>query len=549
MPLLKNVCLLLTILSPHWTVLIDGVQYEPYMIAVLTRHGIRNPTRINFHDSDKKVNKGELTEGGQHQMYQMGARYRELYPNLFLPPYSPQDYFVQASRSPRTIQSAESFLIGLYPPGTGPSLPVKDTTPGIDLNPPFAGFKGDFHNQSALPEAFNVPVVQSRYEKNKVLFKVAKYCKQTLAEVKKYQMKSSNRLQAVLKKVAEESLIKFQKMNPSLRKQLENPTLATASRLFDHLNSYQYINGKPYPNVTADFFSTLTSLHTLKVLSKAPTRDLQLMMTDHIVRDLVTTFDDKLYAKHILKIKVYSGHDSNLVPFLRLLGLMSEKCILDKIANAKNTTKEYLEAKELSICEETPSFAAAFTFELLTSATSPNSPEYFRLLFNEQPVRLCHESDYCRWNIAKQRLLGMFTAGDFDSICKGKIGDGVLKANVDLITMFFFVIVICSIILAVWTNYRKRELRTPEELEEEWARSTELKKKGQKDSSPVSTRDTSDVIGGDIWGAKEINLGQGFVKEIPTANEVKLSSPTNAEAQQKPPTGKIKIEDEEEEDF
>jgi len=102
---------------------------EKIIFAVtLIRHGDRTPS------SEIKNSKftyqfpegiGGLTSLGMHQEYLLGKRMRKRYVDqlhLLPPNYQVGSMYVLSSPLDRTLMSAQSFLFGFYPPGTGPKL-------------------------------------------------------------------------------------------------------------------------------------------------------------------------------------------------------------------------------------------------------------------------------------------------------------------------------------------------------------------------------------------------------------------------------------------
>lgn len=102
---------------------------ERLIFAVsLIRHGDRSPyaamnsTIVTYEWPDGI---GELTPEGMHQEYQLGKAIRERYVDTFklLPPtYRANSLYVLSTSANRTVMSAQAFLSGLYPDGTGPRL-------------------------------------------------------------------------------------------------------------------------------------------------------------------------------------------------------------------------------------------------------------------------------------------------------------------------------------------------------------------------------------------------------------------------------------------
>ncbi len=103
---------------------------EQLIFAVdLVRHGDRTPTKLlPKHPHHWQLGLGELTPLGARQEYKLGTVLNSLYIKQYhlLPKSFKQQYiFVRSSDNNRTLMSAESLLLGLYPLGTGPLLTDK----------------------------------------------------------------------------------------------------------------------------------------------------------------------------------------------------------------------------------------------------------------------------------------------------------------------------------------------------------------------------------------------------------------------------------------
>lgn len=71
---------------------------------------------------------GQLTEVGMNQEFQLGAKLRTRYieqEHLLPSHYQGQAIYIRSTDVDRTLMSAQSFLLGLYPMGTGPYLTEK----------------------------------------------------------------------------------------------------------------------------------------------------------------------------------------------------------------------------------------------------------------------------------------------------------------------------------------------------------------------------------------------------------------------------------------
>lgn len=98
---------------------------EKMLFAIdVIRHGDRTPLGALPAVTWKwKQGYGQLTPTGMRQEYQLGSRLRTVYVDQYhlLPAqYQPGTLYVRSSDLDRTLMSAESFLMGLYPRKTGP---------------------------------------------------------------------------------------------------------------------------------------------------------------------------------------------------------------------------------------------------------------------------------------------------------------------------------------------------------------------------------------------------------------------------------------------
>ncbi len=99
----------------------------------IIRHGDRTPIisipTVNY---QWKEGIGQLTEEGMRQEYNMGKEFRKKYveqSHLLPEHYEYGTMYVRSTAYDRTLMSAESLLMGLYPLGTGPK--VENATPAL----------------------------------------------------------------------------------------------------------------------------------------------------------------------------------------------------------------------------------------------------------------------------------------------------------------------------------------------------------------------------------------------------------------------------------
>ena len=104
-----------------------GAQDRLVFVVDIIRHGDRTPlSDIPAAPHAWPQGRGQLTPAGMEQEYRLGARMRAEYVDrrqLIPASYAPGTIYVRSTDIDRTLMSAQSFLMGLYPPGTGPAVP------------------------------------------------------------------------------------------------------------------------------------------------------------------------------------------------------------------------------------------------------------------------------------------------------------------------------------------------------------------------------------------------------------------------------------------
>lgn len=102
----------------------------------LIRHGARTASAdIPTAPHSWSEGRGQLTALGMQQIHQLGLKLNQRYrmdSQLLSINYQANTIYIRSTDYDRTIMSAESLLMGLYPLGTGPALP--DSTPALPSN-------------------------------------------------------------------------------------------------------------------------------------------------------------------------------------------------------------------------------------------------------------------------------------------------------------------------------------------------------------------------------------------------------------------------------
>ena len=169
--------------------------------------------------------------------------------------------------------------------------------------------------------------------------------------------------------------------------------------------------------INAAYFTTLWA-----------TDDIAKIWTHTLTLDIIDSFKKKINdPNYKLNYKGFSGHDSNIYPFMRQTGMNSFECLV----------KELETGVEDPSCYPTCEFAANIVWEL-NSVQDPNDKketEYLvRMLYNGKPMYSCSNAyekgylkaepkyeGYCTLDEFIQSSKSTFELGNsFEKICTGK---------------------------------------------------------------------------------------------------------------------------------
>ena len=119
----------------------------------------------------------ELSWVGKRILYLLGVKARKRYRDNFRllnETYNPQEIYIHSTDVNRTIESIESYLQGLYPEGTGPTINTTLLNNTEIVYPPNTNYTEDFENiineynlnenGSALPHQISVQPVHLFYK-------------------------------------------------------------------------------------------------------------------------------------------------------------------------------------------------------------------------------------------------------------------------------------------------------------------------------------------------------------------------------------------------
>jgi hypothetical protein len=320
------------------------------MVFILNRHAARAPLNYVITPGLFKEKRGELTEAGIKQSYEIGSFLRDRYMDgyRFLSrTYKPEELYVKVSNVQRCYVTAISALYGLYGPSTGHILnelshhrqrrkhsalyDLIGYPPFYSQNPDVTLIESNLHKKSfTFPAGFPPIQVQMANEKRKDLFfhahapAACPYIKQVTKRIKaskavrkqsrKYVDSVGNELVSILNQYNE--LIHKQKGELNV----DDLSIHQIKRIYDCYKVYAF-HKKPLPPFSKRLLKKLHDIqfYFVYVLKYGD---------DFIKRATVTKFMNEINSFIVRRIKdrekvpkfyYYVAHDSNVQALLSIL--------------------------------------------------------------------------------------------------------------------------------------------------------------------------------------------------------------------------------------
>lgn len=377
--------LLLILLFTSATLTLD---LEPVLISTVFRHGARVSYSNPFGDGEiaDPIGRANLTMIGQRQELLLGAQLKLEYPKIFTDTPTNFDYELHSSPVPRCLNSANSFLLGAYPPKTGEVIPAnfdnKLLLPDIEpktltVNPKISP------SNAALPSLTRVfPIQTTDYLKDFFFFvrgyKVCKKAEKIRLETEKKQKSFCDDLKDTIDKL-KSSKIDIEKVTGE--KEWNCTSLAI---FYDRVRSYYYLNQKFPEGISKEFYEEVERAFAVTWSNSDWSNPTLLKLrTTKIISRISEAFKARAEEKNLkLKFLMFSGHDSTVYPIQAGYGLTNPECLLKAYKEKKSGDTEG--------CRAAPGFGSSFVWEL---AKEKNTKNFFvKMLLNGKPVNFCKEA-------------------------------------------------------------------------------------------------------------------------------------------------------------
>lgn len=375
---------------------------EPQMIVELWRHGARSAARDTYNQKYVRDNgPGNIIGNGMRMHYNLGRAIREKYKDNIFKNTNYTHYKVLTTTFQRTILSAYSHMMGLFPPGTG-----KTTSNDIKSTklPPFKGATDDNSiSNNALPYRIHpVPIYTINKTIDDYFMKGMKY-KCPKADKRKDEIFDEN--------VKNKPNI-FDSVTPIIEKKYpckdyfegkSKYDLNTLGIFSDVNKCYFFSTGHPMEGTESVFEKMKYIFGIYYINSKYTNINIRKLYTSNMAKDIIQKFEQKIAGETELRFFGLSGHEANVVPFMLGYDLTSEDCLVKK-----------LNGKEVKgICYGSPEFAANFIWEL-----SKKGEEHFmRVLYDGEAITSCAkdkelEGKYCKFADFKAKMTEAFVLSD-----------------------------------------------------------------------------------------------------------------------------------------
>lgn len=382
----------------------------PKMITELWRHGARSAAYNTFNQSYVDAEgPGNLVGNGQRMHYLLGRQVRKEYPSLFpvdQKNVSFSDFEVWSTDIQRTLLSAYSHMMGIYPLGTG-----KVTSNDVDKTklPPFNSVDPSFTGDFALPEgAAAIPINVKVTPTDDFFMKGMKYVCKTADDKSdmlfEEEVKKGNPIQALSDKIKAAGW----DCNKWF-KQGKDYDLNTTGIFADVNKCYYYYEGKGMEGTDDIIDQMQTAFAIYYIASKFKDPMINKLWTTKMSQYIISKFQGVMSGKSNLKFLGFSGHEGNLFAYMLNYGIVSEECLIKSLT------------EKVDNCYPGPDFAANIIWELAQDST--DNQWYVKARYNGNVILKSCEGmtaeGYCKFNDFVESLNKNFilTPAEYSATC------------------------------------------------------------------------------------------------------------------------------------
>ena len=417
----------------------------PILVFELYRHGARYPQADAVSPPLGAFIPEELTGNGIRQQYMLGQKIITDYPFIGsstttgnLPSNVTKVY---ASYSQRTYLSALAHMQGMFPPGTGQKITVAQSQFWLPPQQVSTPFVGGTDTSFSLPYGERITEIVSASKGDDKLFL------ENWNNCQAFYSKSTNQYNQFAKKHIKD-IEPFRKSikgtrYASLIKPNEFGDLKQLFHIADGEEAYYNLKGKHMDDIDDKIAGQANLLRAINNIAFTGTGDdILRMRTFPFVKKIVKYIDSKLQKPkeyENLRYVGFSGHQSNLIPFLLKLGLTSEECLF-KLLN---------EQKVEGVCEPNSAFASNIVWEVSKDDTTGEI--FVQVKYNGKDVKTCKndttEELACKYSEFKEFMEKEYYLDKktLDHFCSKKPPPGM---TLGILLCMFFLVVMFVVVMA-----------------------------------------------------------------------------------------------------
>ncbi|CAK9173512.1 unnamed protein product [Ilex paraguariensis] len=406
-------------------------QCTPIHLNILARHGTRAPTKKKIRELEAlearlkvilqdgkeqklslqkvpawlwnwkspwrgKLKGGELTTEGESELYNLGIRIRERFPELFNEDYHPDVYPIKATQVPRTSASAVAFGMGQFS-GRGNLGPGRHRAFAVTTESRASDIMLRFHDCCQNYKAFRKSQEPA----------VAKLKEPILDEITRALMA---RYGLNFTRQDTSSLWFLCKQEASLLNITDQ-----ACALFSH------------SEVALLEWADDVELFILKGYGNSLNYRIGVPLLEDVVQSMeqaIKAKEDEHAPGSYEKARMRFAHAETLVPFSCLLGLFLEGPEFELIQREQPLQ---LPSKPPQRRNWRGSIVAPFAGNnmlVLYNCPANKSSKYFvQVLHNEHPIPMpgCDNSDFCPFEVFKERIVAPHLKHDYNTVCNVKL--------------------------------------------------------------------------------------------------------------------------------
>ncbi|XP_059627942.1 uncharacterized protein LOC132270758 isoform X2 [Cornus florida] len=348
-----------------------------------------------------KLEGGELISKGEDELYHLGIRVRERFPELFNEDYSPDIYAIKATQIPRASASAVAFGMGLFSgrgnlgPGRHRAFAVTSESRASDTILRFhdccQNYKNFRKSQEPAVNTLKEPIL------DEITYSLARRYELNFTRDDTSSLWFLCKQEASLLDITDQACALF------------SPSEVTLLEWTDDLESFIL---KGYGN------------------------SLNYRMGMPLLENVVQSMEEAIKAKEAHapgtyeKARLRFAHAETLLPFSCLLGLFLEGSEFEHIRREQPLQLPPKPPQRRNWRGSKVAPFAGNNMLILYSCQANTSSKYFvHVLHNEHPIPMpgCDNSDFCPFEVFKERIVAPHLKHNYNKLCNVKLEEAEYK--------------------------------------------------------------------------------------------------------------------------